>query len=155
MIRKAKLSDVKYIYKLISYFSKRGDVISRPLIELYEHVRDFFVYEDRDLIVGACSLHICWEDLAEIRSLVVSEEYQGKGIGTDLVKACLEEASVLEIPKVFALTRVPAFFERMGFKVIDKKSLPHKVWADCVRCPKFPECDEVPVMKEIFKVTNP
>ncbi|WP_038056051.1 N-acetyltransferase [Thermodesulfobacterium hydrogeniphilum] len=155
MVRKAKLSDVKYIYKLISHFSKRGDVIPRPLIELYEHVRDFFVYEERDLIVGACSLHICWEDLAEIRSLVVSEEYQKKGIGAKLVKACVEEAKILEIPKVFALTRVPEFFERMGFEKIDKKELPHKVWADCVRCPKFPECDEVPVMKEIFKGTTP
>jgi len=149
VVRKAKLSDVKYIYKLILHFSRRGDVIPRPMIELYEHVRDFFVYEERDLIVGACSLHICWEDLAEIRSLVVSEEYQGKGIGVSLVKACLEEAKELEIPKVFVLTRVPEFFEKLGFSRIEKSELPHKVWADCVRCPKFPECDEVPLIKEI------
>jgi amino-acid N-acetyltransferase len=150
MVRKAKLSDVKYIYKLILHFSRLGDVLPRPIIELYEHVRDFFVYEERDLIVGACALHICWEDLAEIRSLVVSEEYQGKGIGVQLVKACIEEAKVLEIPKIFALTRVPEFFEKLGFRRIEKSELPHKVWADCVRCPKFPECDEVPVIKEIF-----
>jgi len=150
MVRKAKLSDVKYIYKLILHFSRLGDVIPRPIIELYEHVRDFFVYEEKDLIVGACALHICWEDLAEIRSLVVSEEYQGKGIGVQLVKACIEEAKVLEIPKIFALTRVPEFFEKLGFRRIEKSELPHKVWADCVRCPKFPECDEIPVIKEIF-----
>ena len=120
MVRKAKLSDVKYIYKLILHFSRLGDVLPRPIIELYEHVRDFFVYEERDLIVGACALHICWEDLAEIRSLVVSEEYQGKGIGVQLVKACIEEAKVLEIPKIFALTRVPEFFEKLGFRRIEK-----------------------------------
>ncbi len=150
MVRKAKLTDVKYIYKLILHFSRRGDVIPRPMIELYEHVRDFFVYEERDLIVGACSLHICWEDLAEIRSLVVSEEYQGRGIGLKLVEACLEEARELEIPRVFALTRVPEFFEKINFRRVEKSELPHKVWADCVRCPKFPDCDEVPVIREIL-----
>ena len=102
----------------------------RPLAELYEHLREFFVYEDKDLIVGTCALHICWEDLAEIRSLVVTEE-------------------VLEIPKVFALTRVPEFFEKLGFRKVTRNELPHKVWADCIRCSKFPECDEVPVIKEI------
>jgi len=149
MVRKAKLTDVKYIYKLVLHFARLGDVIPRPMIELYEHVRDFFVFQEKDLIVGACALHICWEDLAEIRSLVVSEEYQGKGIGVSLVKACIEEAKELEIPRVFALTRVPEFFEKLGFKRVEKSELPHKVWADCVRCPKFPDCDEVPVIKEI------
>lgn len=150
MIRKARLSDIKYIYKLILHFSKTGEVIPRPLSELYEHVRDFFVYEDRDLIVAACALHICWEDLAEIRSLVVSEEYQHKGIGMSLVNACLEEAKTLEIPKVFVLTRVPNFFEKLGFQRVNKQELPYKVWSDCVRCPKFPECDEIPLIKEVF-----
>ncbi|KUK37504.1 MAG: GCN5-related N-acetyltransferase [Thermodesulfobacterium commune] len=150
MIRKAKLSDVKYIYKLILHFSKTGEVISRPLSELYEHVRDFFVYQDKDLVVAACALQICWEDLAEIRSLVVSEEYQNKGIGLALVKACLQEAKELEIPRVFVLTRVPVFFEKVGFVRTNKSELPYKVWSDCVRCPKFPDCDEVPMIKEIF-----
>ncbi len=150
MVRKARISDIKYIYKLILHFSRRGDVLFRPLIELYEHVRDFFVYEEKDLIVGACSLHICWEDLAEIKSLVVSEEYQNKGIGKKLVSACIEEAKELEIPRVFALTRVPEFFEKMGFRIISKSELPHKVWADCIRCSKFPDCDEVPVCKELL-----
>ena len=154
MLRKAKISDIKYIYKLILHFSKKGDVLPRPLAELYEHLRDFFVYEDRDLIVGACALQVCWEDLAEIKSLVVSEEYQNKGIGIQLVKACIEEAKSLEISKVFALTRVPEFFEKMGFRRIPKNELPHKVWADCIRCSKFPECDEVAVIKEIFNFTT-
>lgn len=148
-IRKAKLSDVKYIYKLILHFSKRGDVIPRPLAELYEKVREFFVCEDRDLIVGACALHILWEDLAEIRSLVVSEEYQRRGLGAKLVKACLNEAKELGIPKVFVLTTSPEFFKKMGFKEINRQELPQKVWADCIRCSKFPECDEIPLMVEV------
>lgn len=149
-LRKAKLSDVKYIYKLIMHFSKRGDVIPRPLAELYERVREFVVCEDRDLIVGACALHILWEDLAEIRSLVVSEEYQRKGLGARLVKACLEEAKYLGIPKVFVLTTSPEFFKKLGFKEVNKLDLPQKVWADCIRCSKFPECDELPLIKEVL-----
>lgn len=149
VIRKAKLSDVKYIYKLIIHFSKKGDVIPRPLSELYEKVRDFFVCEDKDLIVGASALHIIWEDLAEIRSLVVSEEYQGKGIGARLVEACLEEARGLEIPRVFVLTTSPEFFKKLGFKEINKQELPQKVWADCIRCSKFPECNEIPLIIEL------
>ncbi len=154
MIRKARLSDVKYIYKLVLHFSKKGEVLPRPLVELYENLRDFFVCEYKDLIVGACALHICWEDLAEIRSLVVSEEYQGSGIGKKLVEACLKDAEDLEIPKVFVLTRVPRFFEKFGFREVSKQNLPHKVWADCIRCSKFPaECDEVAMIKE-FKRKN-
>lgn len=150
MIRKAKLSDVKYIYKLILHFSKKGEVLPRPLVEIYENLRDFYVWEYKDLIIGVCALHICWEDLAEIRSLVVSEEYQKKGIGTNLVEACLKEAKELEIPKVFVLTRVPMFFQKLGFEEVSKQELPHKIWADCIKCSKFPsECDEIAMLKRI------
>lgn len=144
MIRKATVRDARDIHRLISHFAKTGQVIPRALSEIYENIREFFVFvpEGKDLIAGACALHICWEDLAEIRSLVVSEEYQGIGVGAKLVAACLEEAQKLEIPKVFVLTNSPDFFEKLGFSPIDKRELPHKVWADCVKCPKFPECDE-------------
>jgi len=148
-IRKARLTDVKYIYKLILHFAKKGDVIPRPLAELYEKVREFFVCEDRDLIVGTCALHILWEDLAEIRSLAVSEEYQKRGIGASLVQACIDEAIELGIPRVFVLTTSPDFFRKLGFKEISKLELPQKVWADCIRCSKFPECDEVPLIIEL------
>ncbi len=149
MIRKARISDVRDIHRLIAHFAKTGQVIPRPLSEIYEHVREFFVFkpEDTDLLAGTCALHICWEDLAEIRSLVVSEEYQGQGVGVALVKACLEEALNLGLPKVFVLTNAPDFFQRLGFELIEKAALPQKVWADCVKCPKFPDCDEVALIK--------
>jgi len=151
VIRKARVSDARDIHRLISHFAKTGLVIPRPLSEIYEHIRDFFVYfpPGKDLLSGACSLHITWEDLAEIRSLVVSEEYQGEGIGAQLVQACLEEAKELGLPQVFVLTNAPGFFQKLGFKFIEKSLLPHKVWADCVKCPKFPECDEEALIKEL------
>ncbi len=149
IIRKAKLTDVKYIYKLILHFSKKGDVIPRPLSELYEKVREFFVAEERDLIIGACALHILWEDLAEIRSLVVSEENQRRGIGKKLIVAAINEAKELGIPKIFVLTTNPQFFRRLGFNEVSKQELPQKVWADCIRCSKFPECNEVPMILEL------
>ena len=147
-IRKAKISDLKVIHKLINDFAKREQMIPRSLNELYETVRDFIVYEDTGRnVCGVCGLHIMWEDLAEIRSLAVDKNYQNKGIGKSLVKECLKEAKGLGIQKVFALTYYPAFFKKLGFEDTDKARLPQKIWGDCVRCPRFPECDEFAVIK--------
>ena len=149
MIRKAKIADVKDIHKLIEVFANKGEMLHRPLTDIYDSLRDFYVYEEKGVIIGGCALHICWEDMGEIRSLAVSEEAGGKGIGTVLVNACLDEARALGIPKVFALTYKPGFFEKVGFKQIGKEVLPHKVWGECVRCFKFPNCDENAVMIEL------
>jgi amino-acid N-acetyltransferase len=149
MIRKAKLSDVKEIHRLIKNFSTRGDILPRSLSELYDQLRDFFVYLRNRKMIGICALHICWEDLAEIRSLAVGEENRKKGIGAKLVKACLEEAKALGIKRVFALTYKPSFFERLGFMPVDKAVLPHKIWTDCLNCIKFPDCDEMALVKEL------
>ncbi|MEK7688881.1 MAG: N-acetyltransferase [Deltaproteobacteria bacterium] len=149
MIRKAKIADVRDIHKLIEAFANKGEMLHRPLTDIYDSLRDFYVYEEKGVIIGACALHICWEDVGEIRSLAVSEDAGGKGIGTVLVNACLDEARALGIPKVFALTYKPGFFEKVGFKPIGKEVLPHKVWGECVRCFKFPNCDENAVMIEL------
>ena len=149
MIRKAKLKDVKEIQRLIKQYSNRGEILPRSLSELYDHLRDFFVYIRNRKMVGICALHICWDDLAEIRSLAVKEEDRKKGIGAELVKVCLEEAKALRIKRVFALTYQPEFFERLGFKKVDKTVLPHKIWTDCLKCVKFPDCDEVALVKEL------
>ena len=149
MIQKARLEDVKEIQKLVKQYSTRGDILPRSLSELYDHLRDFFVYTKNRKIIGICALHLCWEDLAEIRSLAVREENRRKGIGAKLVKVCLDESKALGIKRVFALTYQPAFFERLGFKKVDKAVLPHKIWTDCLKCVKFPDCDEIALVKEL------
>jgi amino-acid N-acetyltransferase len=141
-IRKAKISDLKQAQKLVNDYAKREQMIPRSLNELYETVRDFIVCEFNGNVCGVCALHIMWEDLAEIRSLAVENKYQNKGIGRSLVKQCLKEAKALGIKKVFALTYQPEFFKKLGFADTDKAGLPQKIWGDCVRCPRFPECDE-------------
>lgn len=141
-IRKAKIADSKEIHKLVNEFAKKEKMIPRSLNELYEKIRDFIVCEENGIIQGVCALHILWDDLAEIRSLAVKHDSQKKGIGNRLVKRCLSEARSLGIQKVFVLTYNPAFFRKMNFRDIDKSSLPQKIWGDCIRCPKFPECDE-------------
>ncbi|MCJ7493562.1 MAG: N-acetyltransferase [Deltaproteobacteria bacterium] len=150
-IRKAKISDVRQIQKLIELSAKKGEMLSRSLSELYDNLRDYYIYQEegQGQILGTCAMHICWEDLAEIRSLVVREEYNRRGIGTKLIEACLSEAISLGLYRIFALTYKPDFFRKFGFKVVDKSALPHKIWADCIKCVKFPECDEMAVLLEV------
>lgn len=146
MIRNAQMKDVKAMYKLLHHFADKGLLLGRSLSSLYDQLRDFqvFIKEDDagEQIVGVCALHICWEDLAEIRSLAVKETSQGKGVGTQLVETCLVDAEALGIKQVFTLTYQPDFFKNRGFQPVDKKELPHKVWSDCINCPKFPDCNE-------------
>lgn len=148
-LRKAKIDDVPQIHTLVNSFATRGEMLGRSRSELYEGLRDFFVAELDDVILGCSALHINWEDLAEVRSLAVLPEVQGKGLGKLLVNACVEEARSLGIPRVYALTYRPDFFERVGFSKVSKDSLPHKVWGDCLKCPKFPNCDEDAVTMEL------
>ena len=140
--RKAVISDIKEIQKLVNEFARKELMIPRAINELYENVRDFVVAEENGTIKGVCALHVLWEDLAEVRSLAVIKEYQMLGIGKQLVKRCLNEAKALGVKRVFALTYQPLFFKKLGFTDTDKASLPQKIWGDCLRCHKFPECDE-------------
>ncbi|UCF56794.1 MAG: N-acetyltransferase [Deltaproteobacteria bacterium] len=152
MIRKAVIRDVKPIHKLLSYYADQGLLLPRSLSELYDHLRDHFVIQDnqqRNSIIGVSALGICWEDLAEIRSLAVADDHQKKGLGSQLVETCLEEASSLGLKKVFTLSYVPGFFSRLGFKEVEKSVLPHKIWGDCLKCPKFPDCDETAMIIEL------
>jgi len=149
MIRKAKLKDMKEIQRLIKLYSSHGEILPRSLSELYDDIRDFFVFTKNRRIVGIGALHVCWDDLAEVRSLAVQEEVRKKGIGAKLVKACLDESRGLGVKKVFALTYHPEFFEKIGFKRADKAALPHKIWSDCLKCVKFPDCDEIAVVKDL------
>lgn len=141
-IRRAKIRDLKEVQKLINEFARREEMIPRSINELYENVRDFFVSEENGKINGVCALHVLWEDLAEVRSLAVKKEFQRTGIGRKLVRRCVADAKALGIKRVFVLTYQPVFFGKLGFGEIDKSGLPQKIWGDCIRCPKFPECDE-------------
>ena len=149
MIRKARINDVVVMKQIINAYSKDELMLPRSLSEMYENIRDYYVYEIDGEVVGCCALHVVWEDLAEILALAVKPECSRKGIGTKLVSACLEEAEDLSMKEVFALTYVPDFFKTLSFKVVDKNSLPRKIWSGCVRCPKFPDCNEIAVLKSI------
>lgn len=147
MIRKATVEDVKNIQKLVNFHAEKGEMLPKSLGDICDNIRDFFIYEENDTMLGCCALHITWVDLAEIRSLAVADEAQGKGIGRKLLEACLDDTQRLAIKRVFALTYKPGFFEKMGFQLIDKSELPHKVWLECVNCIKFPDCDEIAVIR--------
>lgn len=151
MIRKAVLDDVKSIHSLLQTYSEKGELLGRPLSKLYEDLRDFWVFEDPEdqKLVGCCALQFCWEDLAEIRSLAVSPDYTGKGIGTALTDRAIQEAVYFKIKDLFTLTYRTSFFERFDFSIIDKNKLPLKIWADCVTCVNFPNCDETAMMKKL------
>ena len=150
MIRKATIQDIKQIHALLSEYGNRGELLSRPLSELYDHMRDFFVYEDEEsTIIGCGALQFCWEDLAEVRSLAVHPDHTGKGIGKMLAQSALEEAIDFGIKKLFTLTYRPGFFEKIGFNIIDRAELPLKIWSDCINCIKFPDCDEIAMMRRL------
>ncbi len=142
-VEKARISDTIEMHKLINYFADKGEMLARPLSEIYENIRDYFVVREGERAIACAALHVNWSDLAEIKSVAVAEDRQRQGIGSQLIEACLREAKELGITTVFCLTYKPAFFERFGFSQVNKMELPHKVWTECYRCPKFPNCDEV------------
>jgi amino-acid N-acetyltransferase len=149
MIRKARVGDVRAIQGLIEGSASKGEMLHRSLSEIYDNIRDFYIFQGNQSLLGTCALHICWEDLAEVRSLTVLEEERRKGIGSELVKACLREAKRLGIRRTFVLTYKPSFFGKFGFEIVDKASLPHKVWSDCLKCVKFPDCDEIAMILQL------
>jgi amino-acid N-acetyltransferase len=141
-VEKATIHDATQIHKLINSFASRGEMLPRSLSEIYENIRDYFVVRQGEQVIACAALHVNWEDLAEIKSLAVTREHQKHGIGDMMVGACLEEAAGLGIATIFCLTYAPDFFAKCGFVIVEKKELPHKVWGECYRCPKFPDCDE-------------
>jgi len=148
-VEKAKISDVPQMHRLINFFADKGEMLPRSLAEIYENIRDFFVIREGERVAACVALHVSWSDLAEIRSMAVTEEAQKQGFGTKLVEACLNEVKQLGIDTVFCLTYKAEFFERFGFYKVDKMELPRKVWAECFHCPKFPDCDEIALIYKL------
>jgi amino-acid N-acetyltransferase len=153
IIRRATLADVEEMHALINHFASEGLMLPKARSTLYQNIRDFYVaeevsHEGQGTLAGCGALHVIWVDLGEIRSLAVAEQYQKDGVGRRIAEALLRDAESLRLPRVFALTYQRPFFERLGFVEVDKTAMPHKVWGECMECPKFPNCDEVAMVKD-------
>ena len=147
--RKPTFADVDEIYNLIEGYAAQGVMLSRPHNVLYETLREFVVAEDADKkIVGVGALHLTWNELAEVRSMAVHPDFSRQGIGSAIVKKLLEEGRAVGVKKFFTLTYRPEFFKSLGFELTTKESLPHKIWKECIECPKFPNCDEIALTLE-------
>jgi amino-acid N-acetyltransferase len=148
-IRRAGVGDVPHIQRLISRYAAREEMLARSLNEIYEGLRDYLVAEHEGQVIGCAACHVVWDDLAEIKSVAVAEAWQGKGVGKRLVETCLEDARGLGVARVFVLTFRPEWFRGRGFTDVDKAQLPHKIWTDCINCPKFPDCGEVALIRAL------
>ncbi len=153
-LEKAKIGDVPQIHKLVNSFAAKGDMLARPLSEIYENIRDYFVVREGKRVIACVALHVSWSDLAEVKALAVADGNQNKGIGAKLIAACIKEAEELNIPIIFCLTYRPVFFEKQGFVKVDKMKLPKKIWTECFHCPKFPDCDEVALVYTVKEGAN-
>ena len=149
MLHHATIRDIPRIQKILEHYANQGLLLPRALSDLYENVRDFIIYKEEKEIIGASALHVYWEDLGEIRSLAVIPEHTKKGIGSQLVNLCETEARRLGLQKAFTLTYQESFFSKLGYQKIDKNLLPRKIWRDCLQCVKFPNCDEIAMIKTI------
>ena len=148
-VRNAKISDVKAISSLINFYAEHDKMLFRSMADIYEKLQAFIVAELEGNVVGCCDLQIVWSDLAEIKSLAVARDNAEQGVGRAIVDRAIEQAIKLGINRVFALTLASEFFLKLGFKVVEKESLPMKVWSDCAKCSKQQNCDEVAVLKEL------
>lgn len=152
MIRQATIHDVPLIQAIINSHAEVGKMLFKSYAQLYDRLRDFSVYEINNEVVGCVGLAIIWADLCEVRSLAVDSRHQGRGIGRRLTEWCIDEARRLQIRRIMSLTYEQAFFEKMGFVVVPKETLPLKVWTDCVACPKRDGCDEIAMVRELPEV---
>jgi amino-acid N-acetyltransferase len=146
-IRNAKISDVPRIRELVNYYAELDRMLFRNMADIYENLQTFIVADVDGEVIGCCSLEVIWSDLAEIKSLAIDKKHQNQGIGKKIVAAAVQNASEIGVLKVFALTLEPQFFVKAGFEIVEKETLPMKVWSDCARCPKQQNCDETAVIK--------
>lgn len=148
-VRRAQLTDVSQMMPLLEEYAKQAEILPRTESDVYRSIREWVVAENETRIVGMGSLLVMWHDLAEIRSMVVNPAFHGQGVGRRIVEMLVDEARALELDRVFALTRKPGFFMKMGFELTKIEKLPRKVKHDCVFCPKFHACDEVALIKRL------
>lgn len=147
-VRQATMRDVDAMLEIINEYARQGLMLPRTKLSVCENLQSFIVAHDGDTVVGVAGLHILWEDLAEIRSLAIAEKAKGMGVGKHLVLHLVEQCRNLGIKRVLALTYQKAFFEKCGFWIVAKETLPQKVWKDCINCSKLPMCDEIAMIFE-------
>ena len=145
--RKARFDDIESIYGLVHIYAAQGEMLPRSRNTLYENLRDMVVAEEDDTVVGVGALHIMWDRLAEVRMMAIAPEHTRQGIGAEIVRRLLAEGDALGIEKVFTLTYKPDLFRKLGFIRISREELPQKVWKECIDCPKYPNCDEIAMIK--------
>ncbi len=148
-IREATVLDVDDMLRLVNAYANKGLMLPKTRYKIYSTIQNFFVAEDEGKVVGCCAVSVIWNDLCEITSLAVNESMVGHGIGRSLIEACLGKAKKLKIKRIIALTYQKAFFEKLGFKLVDKDHFPRKLWRECLECPKLEECDESAYLFEI------
>lgn len=142
------MGDVKNIAEIINTHAKNDLMLPISLIQIYDQIRDFIVAEVDGEIAGCGAIHVVWENLGEIRSVAVKESCRKNGIGTLLAEKLIRMALEIGIRDIFVLTYQKTFFEKFGFSVIEKETLPHKIWNVCINCSKFPNCDETAMIKK-------
>ena len=145
--RKARFDDIESIFGLVHIYAAQGEMLPRSRNMLYENLRDMVIAESGSEVVGVGALHIMWDRLAEVRMMAIAPAYMRRGIGTEIVRWLLDEGDALGIEKVFTLTYKPDFFRKLGFIRISREELPQKVWKECIDCPKYPNCDEIAMIK--------
>ena len=145
--RKARFDDIESIFGLVHIYAAQGEMLPRSRNTLYENLRDMVIAESGSEVVGVGALHIMWDRLAEVRMMAIAPAYMRRGIGTEIVRLLLDEGDALGIEKVFTLTYKPGFFRKLGFIRISREELPQKVWKECIDCPKYPNCDEIAMIK--------
>ncbi len=141
--RKAVFGDVETIYDIVKGYADSGDMLVRSRNTLYETLRDMIVAVDGGKVVGVGGLHMMWDRMAEVRTMAVSPDHVRQGVGANIVRRLIDEGRMLGVEKFFTLTYKPGFFATLGFEIVSKDDLPHKVWKECIDCPKFPNCDEI------------
>ncbi|MDR3113566.1 MAG: N-acetyltransferase [Endomicrobium sp.] len=145
-IRPAKVSDVKQMHKIVEFYADNKEMLHRSLNSIYENIQEYIVAEEDGKVIGCGALHVSWEDLAEIKALAVAPDHIRKKLGTKIVAQLQENAKKLGVKKVFSLSFKPDFFIKLGYRVIPKETLPHKIWSECINCHLFPDCGEVPLL---------
>jgi amino-acid N-acetyltransferase len=149
MLRKATLADTRQIQKLVNAHASKGDMLPLSISEICEKILEFIVWEEEGELLGCCAMHPSWEDLVELRSIAVAECASKKGIGKIMVEKVLEMSRTIGAKKIFLLTYKPDFFAKFGFVIVEKDTLPKKIWSDCLKCTKFPDCDETAMQMEL------